>query len=198
MILVFENISEYNDAMYFVHLKSLPEWRREYVLKYKKADDRKRAVLAYVLLREAAERRFGVGEIPDFSYNEFGKPYFENKCFYFSISHSRSKVVCGVYESEIGVDIQDISPYNEKVAKRLGMEITEKEKDSCFTRLWTAKEAISKFEGKGLNLPFSSIDADKYLLFTKEEKGSVLTVCYGKKSEKRVLPKIEYIKADEL
>ena len=78
MILVFENIFQYNDAMYFVHLKSLPEWRREYVLKYKKADDRKRAVLGYVLLCKAADSRFGGGKIPDFSYNEFGKPYFEN------------------------------------------------------------------------------------------------------------------------
>lgn len=198
MVLVVENISEYTDLMYLSHLKSLPEWRRECALKYKKTEDRKKSVLAYVLLRKVSEKRFGTSSIQEFSYHEFGKPYFEDKRFCFSISHSKNAVACGVYESEIGVDIQDISPYNEKVAHRMRMEIAEKEKDSSFTRVWTEKEAISKFEGKGLNFPFSSIDTDEYLLRTEEKNGFFITVCYGKRGEQRKLPEIEYIKVDEI
>ena len=63
MVYVYENLSSYSDALYESHLSSLPKWRREYALKYKKSEDRKRSVLAFVLLREAVKREFGKGLI---------------------------------------------------------------------------------------------------------------------------------------
>lgn len=96
---------------------------------------------------------------------EHGKPYFVEKSMegeeqpseiYFNLSHSGSYAACILGKIPMGIDIEKIRPYNEKVAKRILHEsewcFLEKSngKDNDFIRFWTLKEAYGKYTGKGI------------------------------------------------
>ena len=195
MVLVFEDIGKYSEKAYKHHLLTIPSWRREYAMKYKSDTERKKSVLAYILLTKAAELKFGKQNDFTFSYNEFGKPHLSDNRFFFSISHSKNAVACAVYENETGLDIQNLSGYNEKIAKRMFPEAVfgEENKDEKFTALWTEKEAISKFIGKGIQCPFSNIKKEDFLLVTDRKEELYLSLCYGRKGEILKTPQILYI-----
>ena len=189
MVYIFDRLDQYIDEAYEKHLSSLPAWRREKALQYKKLDDRKRSVLAFVLLQHALREEYGITEIPEFVYNEFGKPSFSNLPIHFSLSHCKDAVACAVSDHNIGIDVESIVPYNPDVARRvctateLEMLDQSENKDVDFIKLWTMKEAISKYEGMGLSLPFSEIATDRYSVNTHyAENNVILTVCHGIKT----------------
>ena len=93
MVYIFDRLDQYTDEAYEKHLSSLPAWRREKALQYKKLDDRKRSVLAFVLLQRALREEYGITEIPEFVYNEFGKPSLPNLPIHFSLSHCCHKLI---------------------------------------------------------------------------------------------------------
>ena len=176
---------KYSDEQYLKHLNALPAWRREKALQYKKLDDRKRSVLAFVLLQHALREEYGITEVPEFVYNEFGKPSLPNLPIHFSLSHCKDAVACAVSDHNIGIDVESIAPYNPDVAQRVcttaELEILgqSENKDADFIKLWTIKEAISKYEGMGLSLPFSGIVSNKYLVQSRLFGNCVLSMCYG-------------------
>ena len=193
MIYLYENLAEYSYESYLKHLNLLPAWRREKALQYKKLDDRKRSVLAFVLLQRALRDEYGITEVPEFVYNEFGKPSFSNLPIHFSLSHCKDAVACAVSDHNIGIDVESIVPYNPDVARRvctateLEMLDQSENKDVDFIKLWTMKEAISKYEGMGLSLPFSEIATDRYSVNTHyAENNVILTVCHGIKTSEPI------------
>jgi 4'-phosphopantetheinyl transferase len=139
-------------------LEKMDSQRREKVLRCKDEGDKRRSLLAGILLRFALEN---VGA--------------EKKVFY-SISHSGDYVICVVSNRRVGIDIEDknrslmkrIDKLN-KVAKRcftMGEEIRfqtaeDDEKMEFFLKCWTRKESYSKAVGKGLAMDFSTIDTEK-------------------------------------
>ena len=187
MVYIFDRLKQYTDETYEKHLSSLPTWRKEKALQYKKLDDRKRSVLAFALLQRALREEYGITEVPEFVYNEFGKPSFSNLPIHFSLSHCKDAVACAVSDHNIGIDVESIVTYNPDVARRVctaaELEMLEQsdDKDVDFIKLWTVKEAISKYEGMGLSLPFSEIDTQKYLTFSKIifNRNLVLSVCFA-------------------
>ena len=88
---------------------------------------------------------------------------------YFNISHSDDFVVVAVSDKEVGCDIQEIRPYNPKVAVRHYCENetrlieNSENKDGVFIRLWALKESILKFTGKGISGGLSSYDFSPYI-----------------------------------
>jgi len=201
MIYLYENLAEYSDESYLKHLNSLPVWRREKALQYKKLDDRKRSVLAFVLLQRALREEYGITEVPEFVYNEFGKPSLPNLPVHFSISHCKDAVTCVVSDYNIGIDVESIVPYNPDVARRVcspaELEMLEQSsnKDMDFIKLWTVKEAISKYEGMGLSMPFAEVTISRYLIHTEHyaDKNYFSTVCYGNLGERIIRPTIRKI-----
>ena len=189
MIYLYDTLENYSDEQYLKHLKALPAWRREKALQYKKLDDRKRSVLAFVLLQRALREEYGITEIPEFVYNEFGKPSLPNLPIHFSLSHCKDAVACAVSDHNIGIDVESIVLYNPDVARRVctaaELEMLEQSanKDVDFIKLWTAKEAISKYEGMGLSLPFADIEMGAYVTQTDvlTSSNSIVTICYNKR-----------------
>ena len=111
-------------------------------------EDKQRCLAAGLLLRHVFGPRVG-----DMVYEEGGKPYLADGPF-FNISHSGEYVVLAVSEKPVGVDIEKLGQYKEKLARRcctdeelLWLEAQDK---SEFYRLWTGKESIMKAVGKGL------------------------------------------------
>ena len=206
MIYLYDTLENYSDEQYSKHLNSLPAWRREKALLYKKLDDRKRSVLAFVLLQRALREEYGITEVPEFVYNEFGKPSLPNLPIHFSLSHCKDAVACAVSDYNIGIDVESIVPYNPDVARRVctaaELEMLEQsdDKDVEFIKLWTVKEAISKYEGMGLSLPFAEIDTMNYLLCSNVSVNSryVLSICYGKRTDTLALPRIKMLSATDL
>lgn len=194
MIYLYENLADYSDESYLKHLNSLPTWRREKALQYKKLDDRKRSVLAFVLLQRALREEYGVTEVPEFVCNEFGKPSLPKLPIYFSLSHCKDTVACAVSDHNIGIDVENIVLYNSDMVRRVCTAVEfemldqSEDKDLEFIKLWTIKEAISKYEGIGLSLPFVEIDTKQYLFdwHYTENKNAIITVCYGKTPDSSV------------
>lgn len=185
MVYVYENLGSYSEALYESHLSSLPEWRKAYTLKYKKSEDRKRSVLAFVLLREAVKEEFGE-EVQEFEYNQFGKPFLKGNPLHFSLSHCKTAVACAVSKSEIGVDLETVRDFDERLTARvltdteLNLLQSAEDPKELFFKFWTQKEAVSKFEGVGLGLVLKKLELSNYLLHSERREDFVLSVCYGK------------------
>ncbi len=204
MIYIVDNISDYADERYSYHFTTIPEWQRGKALRYKHIDDRKRCVLAFRLLEYALQNEYGITTVPEFVYNEYGKPYLPNLPIYFNLSHCKDAVACVVSDHEVGIDVESITPYNDSVARRIcNAEEYQRlsvsaDRDIAFTKLWTEKEAISKFCGSGVSMNFSTIEKEKYLLFNRMAESYVLTCCYGMANQNCLLPQIKKLTVESL
>ena len=109
-----------------------------------------RVLLSYILLINGKENKLA------FTYGSNGKPYLKDGRVFFNISHSGNYVICSFSESEIGCDVQILSEYKERIAKRFFTEEEHKILNSSenpsedFTRLWTLKESVLKKNGEGI------------------------------------------------
>lgn len=192
MVYIFDRLDQYTDEAYENHLSSLPTWRKEKALQYKKLDDRKRSVLAFVLLKHSLREEYGITEVPEFVYNEFGKPSLPDLPIHFSLSHCKDAVACAIFDYNIGIDVESIVPYNPDVARRVYTTaeletLTQSEnKDADFIKLWTMKEAISKFDGRGLTMSFNEVNIGNFAMLTQEASNYILSVCFGKASGQMV------------
>ena len=129
---------------------------------------RKESLIGRLMLHKALSEN----EIGEYSvvYSDDNKPVLKNRNdVFFNISHSDDYVTLAVSDSEVGCDIQEIRPYNPKVAVRHycknETELIENssDKDDVFIRFWALKESILKFTGKGLSGGLSSYDFSPYV-----------------------------------
>jgi 4'-phosphopantetheinyl transferase len=95
-----------------------------------------------------------------------GKPYLENyEKYFFSLSHSGSKVLCAIAEIPIGCDIEEMKPQSFKLMNRIFTPeernlFTDKSPDEqlkLFYTLWTGKESYLKMTGEGIAEIFHDI-----------------------------------------
>lgn len=85
-----------------------------------------------------------------------GKPAAEG-CF-LSVSHTDALVVCAVGDRPLGVDAERVRPMKEAIAchcftaaeQALLDTAAKGERERCFWRVWTGKEALVKRTGEGL------------------------------------------------
>ena len=154
------NINDVTESEYEEFFALLSNEKKEKVKRFRHPDDKKRTVCGEVLAKRAISEisRKKVEELY-FETKKSGKPFCKNEHIEFSISHSGDFCVCAVNETPIGIDIQKIVPYNEKVARRVcsyeELEIIEKSRDKAreFTKIWTKKEAVLKKEEKSVFSP---------------------------------------------
>lgn len=202
MIYLSDTIENYSYERYLDHLNILPTWRKEKALQYKKVEDRKRSVLVFVLLQHALRQEYGMTEVPEFVYNEFGKPFLPNLSIYFSLSHCKDAVACAVSNHEIGIDVESVVPYNPNMARKVcnAFELetlkNSKTQDADFIKLWTIKEAVSKYEGLGLSSDFRQMRIQDYYIYTPEfpSINCIMSVCYGKRENASHCNRIREIK----
>ena len=88
--------------------------------------------------------------IGQYHLNEYGKPISEEKCF--NISHSHGLVVLVIDTVDVGIDVEQIRPVDEKLKAYISNK-EEKEyikDDETFFEIWTNKEALVKAKGIGI------------------------------------------------
>ena len=111
------------------------------------------------------------GAIGTLCYSENGRPYFFEYTCDFSITHTQNHVFCALTDGEdetmrIGIDAEDLDrPDLSNLDAMVSRWFTENEKEifsasptkENFLRIWTRKEAYSKYTGEGLRA-LSKID----------------------------------------
>ena len=125
------NINDVTEKEYKEFLALLSDERKERIERFKSFNDKKRSVcgeaLAKTEIAKICEKR---ADELIFETKKSGKPFCKNADIEFSISHSGDYSVCAVNNTPIGIDIQKIVPYNEKIARRVcssnELEIIEK------------------------------------------------------------------------
>lgn len=145
-------------------------------------DKRTQTIIGRILLRRAILEIYGI-ESYDIEYNHNGKPLLDF-CF-FSISHSKTRVVCVVSDNPIGVDIEFIkqiksSSHYPLFSKAETKDINEHENTSLrFLELWTRKEAFVKINGGKIIDVVDTLNFDfKNFVFTTEiVDDCIITVC---------------------
>ncbi|MET7018859.1 4'-phosphopantetheinyl transferase family protein [Bacillus mycoides] len=140
--------------------------RRKKIKKYHFEEDKKRSIMAELLLRHSLKKDFGITrEQVQFTKNSFGKPMLKNfEQIYFNLAHSGDWVVCGVSDVPIGIDVEIIKSIDLDIAKSFFTldeykDIVNQPKEKqikYFYKLWTLKESYVKAEGKGLSIPLNS------------------------------------------
>lgn len=154
---------------------------------------KKQSVAAYILLDNLLREYYGV-TLDALEFEEGGKPYLAQGPF-ISVSHTNNYVCAGVSFSPVGVDIEQIKKYDEKIAKRCFSKsenryIKRKNSEFRFFKLWTLKEAIIKREGTSV-LQMAKVELRLFLgkpfyknynLHTEICENCVISACFSKKT----------------
>lgn len=123
-------------------------------------------------------------------YEENGKPFIKNKSIYFNISYSDNIGVLAISNENVGIDIEKIKKYDEKLVNNFyskeELRYLKKSYDRNYeyTKLWTYKEAYLKYQGTGINDNFKNlnfIQENKYVSNVKFKtinyEDYVITIC---------------------
>lgn len=127
--------------------------------------------LAYRLLERALAWEFRLSPPPEIAREPGGKPYFPSRPdLHFNLSHSHGAAVCALHHKPVGVDVEKLRPAPRRLAGGMA--------DEAFFRLWTAKEATIKRQGRGLSALLSPLEPDPLCRCLEGLlEGYVITVC---------------------
>lgn len=153
------------------HLSSDEQKRSSAFLK---PDDKKRYIVAHGALSILARQI--LGEEPEISVNQFGKPCFINSSLQFNLSHSGNLVLMAFSANAIvGIDVEQerVIEDLELIAKQYfhpkeaailqKMELNDQVKG--FFSCWAKKEAVIKALGLGLSMPLDAFQVEVASLF---------------------------------
>ena len=138
-------------------LNGIPPWRQRYILRYRRAEDRRRSLGVWRLLERMLARR-GL-RAWDVTVDARGKPQCDGA--FFSLSHAGSLALCAVSGAPVGCDIEQVQNAPLELAPRvfgpeerawLSAAPNGEEAQRRFFTLWTLKESYLKMTGEGLAL----------------------------------------------
>ena len=148
----------YDDTVIKKMFNVADDYIKQRIQKLKNEQQKINALVGSVLRKYLIKKRFGLNfedQIIDFEKN--GKPFLKNHPnIHFNISHSGNFVACAVGDKPVGIDIERISKFNEKVAKYVFWDdeiqniLISNEPDVEFTKMWSKKEACVKLSGVGI------------------------------------------------
>lgn len=129
-------------------------------------------------------------------YDENGKPFFSDCTCDFSITHTQNYVFCALTDREdepmrVGIDAEDLDrPDLSNLDEMAARWFTKNEQNAFFAsptketflRIWTRKEAYSKYTGEGLRalskIDTVSLENEGCIRFFDYREGSILiSVC---------------------
>lgn len=96
-------------------------------------------------------------DLPTIGKGEWGKPYFENSPWHFSISHTKDQVFCVLAKQNVAVDAESLHrkfspglPSRVLSQGELAQYEASEDKNRAFLTFWVLKEAAAKLDGRGL------------------------------------------------
>ena len=108
-------------------------------------------------LLEALYREATGLPLPPIVIGEWGKPYFVDSGWHFSISHTKNHAFCALARENVAIDAEELDrPINQKLAEKI-LSPGEKaqydaapDKARALLTFWVLKEAAAKLSGRGL------------------------------------------------
>lgn len=181
---------EFSPEVFEFLIRELPENLRPDIKRFKKWEDRQRALFAKLLLarglKDLGLESYGLHQI---KYTRYDRPYF-NGNIDFNISHSGSYVVCAIsIEHKVGIDVEEIRKiplqdfdreFSRNEMKAIYSAINPMRE---FYRLWTQKEAFLKAIGTGLNVPLNLVSVVDGLIFWEKKKWFLAEIGLPDKTE---------------
>ncbi len=173
VLYLFDDLPSLNDGFIQKSLPYLSEERRKKALSYYFPEDGQLSAVVYLLLRLALSENFGIDVPPIFNRGGDGKPFLPDyPHIHFNLSHCKSAAACVVSRLETGVDVQEIFPARDDLAKRV---LTDEEyknfrmsrcPNELFCKYWVIKESLMKKTGQGLSVDPSGLSAEGALGIT--------------------------------
>ena len=196
-LLLEPDLSSYTDAAFEADLRRIPAQRREKALRYRFQEDRKRCVLAYMLLWKGLREEYGIEDAPIFAFGPHEKPYLSGRPdIHFSLSHTGNAVLCALDSRPVGADIEMISTRGlEHLLSVLSADECEAVRQAenpavQFLCFWTRKESYLKLTGEGLTgpralqtIPTRDTDTVSFETTVCEAEGFVYSVCRWKEGK---------------
>lgn len=145
--------------------------RKEKIKNYQFERDKKSLLMSGLLVRQKIEELAGIPiRKQKYSYYKNKKPFiFSNNELDFNISHSKNYICCGIsFNGSIGVDVEKngIAPLDIMTYifhnREIDYVMNSHDPNLNFYRIWTRKEAYSKYVGKGLTMDLTSLNSLKY------------------------------------
>lgn len=148
------------DNIDFKLLSYVSKERQAKIERYRFISDKKLSLYSGLLVRMELSNFLNVSHNQlDFSINDFQKPILLNyPQIDFSISHTKGFILCAITNNgKIGVDVEKISHMHKNVMKRVFCQTeidyvlqSQEMQSERFFKVWTRKEAYSKYLGCGL------------------------------------------------
>lgn len=185
---IIENTDTLGDEFIGLAIGLLSLQRLQRLDSLRMTQDRVNCAAAYLLLRYALRKEYGMETVPEFTFGAHGKPYLKDSDIFFGLSHCRNSIACVVSDRETACDINDIRRISQSTAKYFCTEEeyakaeTEADPNRALVRLWTMKECRSKLDGTGLSSDFRKFtgkELDGIELFETE---NYIASFYGKGS----------------
>ncbi|MCI7638404.1 MAG: 4'-phosphopantetheinyl transferase superfamily protein [Clostridiales bacterium] len=108
-------------------------------------------------LLEALYREATGLPLPPIVIGEWGKPYFVDSGWHFSISHTKNHAFCALARENVAIDAEELDrPINQKLAEKIlspGEKVqydAAPDKNRALLTFWVLKEAAAKLSGRGL------------------------------------------------
>lgn len=147
-------------------LNIISDERRKKISKFYFVKDKVHSLFAEIILRYALWEQYSLSSpYIEFEKAEYGKPNLANhKDIHFNIAHSGNWVLCGIGNTPLGIDVEQIREVKLSLLESI---YTKEENDFIFTQspenrqkafymIWTLKESYVKNVGMGLNIPLNS------------------------------------------
>lgn len=186
---LFSYLSDFCDSEYEKAYENLSETAKTRVNRYKRDDDKKRSLLAQMLLSKLMSQNNIEAKL---KYEENGRPVFENTEYFLSLSHSGEVAFSAVSKSPVGIDVEKIRPISKSLIDRVCVD-EEKDYVLCdftitdekniddpdvmkrFFEIWTAKEAYFKMMGSGIT-DLKSVNTLKLKKESFSDEGYIFTI----------------------
>lgn len=148
-------------------MKLVGATRQNRIMKLRKQESKRLSLAAGLLLRYAFLSRGQLNLYEKIEVTAKGKPFLPNNEYFFSMSHSGKFAICAFSDSPIGCDIEKLRDNFPRVTKKIltadedatFQTLDESEQIAFFFRLWTCKESVTKWIGKGIAYPFVNFSA---------------------------------------
>lgn len=159
-----------DEEVFHRSLHRIPEDYRHPILRFRRKEDRDRALLGALLIRYALSQACSL-PFQDIKIhrNEYGKPFLSGSPnIHFNLSHSGQWVVLVIGEHPVGVDVEQIKSidladfelfFSSDEMKQLSA-YEGRQKLACFYDLWTLKESYMKALGVGMSMPPNSFSIE--------------------------------------
>lgn len=149
--------------------EKMPSYRQKKIDAFKPAPSKKLSLGAGILLYMGF-KELGL-EKAEIEFGKNDKPLIKgNSEICFNLSHSGSMAVCAISDKNVGIDIEENKIFSEKLINYIyneketnyikGIALDQKNENKMFTKLWTMKESLMKYDGTGLSMGPSSIIID--------------------------------------